>query len=356
MMRAASLADLLASTGEALGLTSVVDVAELVKPALRRAVFLLAPCSGPDLVRFVAEPLQPFGDTKEAVEDALKEMVTYGDILEMRRLESDPWDAPAYVLRPAPPSFVLRANDEAIILGVSGELTSALTAELESQVRVVGPVRILKSQIDNLAKHLKLLGLTQLTDSAWLRTPSLCSAQHHFDNWKRLLDSRARASQAIEGLELLDPTRSTTYYNGRWRAANSKDAGIYVARRSQQYGAKFWSLVEMEYGVPIRILDFQSDDEWQRPRDLAWRLQSAIDALLGHPQTVDVRHGPEEASLGFHAPIPSFAERRLAICGSKTVEPGTLFSFRIPNAKTHEAIAALKEDLWMQPTAKGDLE
>ena len=356
MIRAASLTDLMASTGEALGLTSVGDVAELVKPALRRAVFRLAPCSGPDLVRFVSEPLQPFGETKEVVEDALKEMVTYGDILEMRRLESDPWDAPAYVLRPAPPSFVLRSNDEAIILGVSGELTSALTAELEDQVRVVGPVRILKSQIDNLAMHLKLLGLTQLTENAWLRTPSSCSAQHHFDDWKRVLDSQARDSKSIDGLELLDPTTPTTYYKGRWRPTNAKDSGIYVARRSQQYGAKLWSLVEIEHGVPIKVLDFQSDDQWQRPRDLAWRLQSAIDALLGHPHTVDVRQGPEEASLGFHLPIPSFAERRLAICGSKTVEPGALFSFRIPNSKNHEAIAALQEDLWMQPITKGDIE
>lgn len=115
-MRCLSANDLLVATGEALGIAAASDVARLLKPALRRAAYVLAPAARADLVRFVVEPLAPFGDWRAATEAALDDLIVYGDILEMRRLSQEDWGAPAEVLRPAPPTFVRRANGDVMIL------------------------------------------------------------------------------------------------------------------------------------------------------------------------------------------------------------------------------------------------
>ena len=355
-MRVLTPSDLLAVCGASLGLQVGADVEAVLRPALRRAAYLLSPCSAADLIRFVSDPLAPFGDVREKVEQALDELIVYGDILEMRKHDSDTWDVPPYVLRPAPPAFVVRSPQEVIIVGVSGDLPSPLPSELASQVQAVGPVRLLRGiSDDHLADHLKLLGLAQLSERAWLRTPAVESPSEYLEKWHARLVAAAPFPSTVEGLELLDTQRPSAYYRGRWRTPLATDHGWYVARRTQAYGAKLWSLIEMEQGAARRVLDLIAEDGFDRSCDRAWRIQAAFDAHAGSPQCVSVEWVHAQINLDFQSPIPSFAERRLALVGVKTSASGTLFRFEIPEARVAAELAALHSTLWMQPLHKGKM-
>lgn len=346
-MRCLSANDLLVATGGALGIAAPGDVTEMLKPALRRAVYVLAPATRSDLVRFVIEPLAAFGELREATEAALDDLIVYGDILEMRRQSQEDWGVPAEVLRPAPPTFVRRANGDVMILGVAGDHSSALTPDLEAYLRDDGPVRRLDARGDTgLQGHLKLLGFAQLSEQAWLRTPQQELAATYFARWRESLDAAPVLSNAVDDLEILDSARDPRFYAGRWRAPDSKD-GVFIARRPQLYGARLWSLVEIEGGRPHRLIDLYADDDRQRPCDLAWRIQAALDSLHGTPQRLRARQSASTAWIDIFSPLPAFAERRLALVGKKIVGSKCLYSYEIPTDHLVAETSALGAMMWM---------
>lgn len=350
MMRALGHDEVLDLVGETLGLSNA-SATDLIKPALRRGLFLLAPCSRADLIQFVGVPLVHLGITRDDVEAKLDDLVVYGDALEMRKLSSDPWDAPPAVLRPAPPSFVKRADGALIILGVAGDHPSALTPELQERVVETGPVRLLRAGDDDaLPAHLKLLGLVPLSEQAWLRTPKVETAVAHRQSWIAQLEQVTETAGRIDDLEILDPERSIRFYTGRWRQPIPSTTGIFVARRPQQYGARLWSIAQFASGACHRLLDVYEDEERQRPCDIAWRLQAAIDSVAGHPQEVRVKSKAGMEKLDFFSPLPAFAERRLALVGTKQ-QPGTgcLFSFAVDPVHIDAELTALTTHLWMRP-------
>lgn len=339
--------DLLLALGEGLGvLTTSAAIDQMLKPALRRAAHILAPAARGDLVRFVADPLIVFGDQRAAVESALDEMIVYGDILAMRRQSLDSWGAPAEVLRPAPPTFVRRSNGEFIILGVAGDHPTALSQELDALLVDDDMVRRLPSQDEDLSAHLRLLGFAQLSEQAWLRTPPVESPAAHLARWQTKVDAVPAIDHSVEGLELLDGTRDPRFYRGRWTTPGTQN-GMFVARRPQLYGAPLWSLVRFEQGLARRLIDLYVDDDRQRPCDLAWRIQAALDAERGTPQRARVRRAAGTASIDLFSPLPAFAERRLALVAAKSAGTHCLYSFTLPTAHLAEEIGALRALLWM---------
>jgi hypothetical protein len=352
-MRIISTGELTALMAGSFGLPATATEKELVKPALRRGAFLLAPCSSADLLAFVVEPLTMLSDIRETTEEALAELIAYGDILEMRRLDSDPWDVPALTLRPAPPSFVMRGKNEAILVGISGELPSALTAEMAEQVTEEGPVRVLRSEIKNLESHLKLLGLSQLSENVWLRAPAAEMAGAFLSRWTDKLNAGPDLVGAVDGLEILDPAKSHRFYRGRWRQPVGSDTGTFVAKRGQVYGGKIWCLIRLQGGTPIKLLDIIADDDRQRACDIAWRIGAAIDASCGNPQMLVIRKVGMKSRLEFSGPIPSFAERHLALVGSKITGEGCLFAFEMDDARVEKEAIELQSLLWMKALREG---
>lgn len=346
-MRSLALSDLLRSIGDRLSVSEPDAVGRLLKPALRRAAHILAPAARGDLVRFVAEPLAVFGDQRDAVESALDEMLVYGDILAMRRQSLDNWGAPAEVLRPAPPTFVRRSNGEFIILGVAGDHPTALSQELDALLVDDGMVRRLVPQGEDLSAHLRLLGFAQLSEQAWLRTPPTESAAGLLARWQAKLDATPALDNAVDGLDLLDGARDPLYYRGRWTAPGSQ-SGMFVVRRPQLYGAPLWNLARLAQGRVRRLMDLYTDDDRQRPCDLAWRIQAAIDAERTTPQRVRVRRTAGTASIDLFSPLPAFAERRLALVATKDAGPHCLYSFTLPIGRLAEEIGALRTQLWME--------
>lgn len=347
MMRALTPDEAVDATAAALGAVAGYPQT-CIKPALRRAIYWLAPASNADIVRFVAEPLEPFGIERTAVEAALEELLAYGEAFEMHKLGTDPWDAPDIVIRPAPPSFVQRGDGSIMLLGIAGDQPTPLTPDLAAKVDEQGPVRRLVAPDDLvLAAHLRLLGLVQISEAVWLRTPTQESATAHVDRWVQRLAQQPREAAAIPNLEILDPARPVRFYSGRWRAPDARTTGIFLARRPRRYGADLWSIAEFSQGECHRLLDLRDDSDRQRSCDLGWRFQAARDALDGHPQKVRVRRGEDNAALDFFSPLPSFGDRRLALVGSKSREAGCLFSYTLPSQCVADETQALRDLLWM---------
>ena len=57
-----------------------------------------------------------------------------------------------------------------------------------------------------------------------------------------------------------------------------------MGRRPQEYGSPIWCFVEIENGVPQKLLDFPLPKSRWRGCDTAWHLQMAMDHVRGEPQ------------------------------------------------------------------------
>lgn len=224
---------------------------ELLAQAIRRAVQVLAPCPRHILIRTVVHSIVGLGltdiDLTDRVDEAVETLVVFGDILEMRLPSNDGWGLSAvHLLRPAPPSFVVRNNGTITVLGVAGD----------------------------------------------------------------------------------------------------------VARRPQRYGIDIWCLVELANGIPARFLDLASPGDRYRPCDVAWRIQAAMDARSSRPQQFRTHTIDDKAKLSFFAPLPSWAERRLSIVGTKAKGDRCLFSYEIPGSELAIECNFLRESLWMADTSE----
>lgn len=322
----------------------------LIRQALRRAAFVLAPCTRSDLAASVTSSMVQLltsDDLAVMVDDCIEDLIIFGDLLELRAADYDPWPGDRLVLRPAPPSFVARASGELILLGVAGDQIEPFADEMAYLVRHEGPVRVLKASEGGVsAADLRDLGLLELSERAWLRTPPSESAQAHVAVWRERL-AQVPVSGAVDGLQILDTSLAPTYYRGRWVEPVTKHSGQFVARRPQRFGADIWCLVSLEQGRPRRLLDLFADGDRERPCDIAWRLQAAMDVMAGKPQGVRLADDGVMVRLEFYSPLPGWAERRLSLVGKKAKVPGSLFGYEIPGARIPEELAALADTLWV---------
>ena len=349
MIQALALDELRSSIAQALGLECATSDAPLIRAALRRAIYPLAPTSRSSLLRNVSNPLKALGIDREAVEDCLDDLIAYGDIFEMKRFADDPWDTPAVVLRPAPPGFVCRSDGSVVLLGVAGDYQSALTPDFDELVDDAGPVRTLQPiEARNLREELSLLGLVQLNEATWLQLPASQSPSEFLEHFEQALDKLVPTAGGVAQLEILDPAKSVRFYKGRWTAPSKTTDGLRLARRPQDYGAPLWTIALFQLGLATKVYDLLEYDGRESPRDIAWRFQAALDAKLGRPQEITLRKSSSGAALDFYSPLPAFAERHLALVGIKTTGPGRLFSFELPPSKLEAEIGFLECFLWMR--------
>jgi hypothetical protein len=327
----------------------------LIGQALRRAAHILAPCPRHELERAVRQSFKGFAADAEQLTDrtadALDALLAYGDILEMQPPADDPWTISPLIVRPAPPAFVSRRAGSMIIIGVAGEEITPLSSEVNKRLAWHGVLRILVPEgPENLRPFLTELGLIELSETTWLRLPSSESAPQYRAAWTRRLANTEPVS-VVEGLQVLDIRRPPTFYFGRWVEPDSTLNGAHIGRRAQRYGAPLWCLVDLAAGVPRRFLDLALRRDRERPCDLAWRIQMAMDAYAGTPQRVRLRQVDHQVVLDFFSPLPSWAERRLAVVGERTAPHRSLLSFLIPRTEVDETIKFMKDYLWITPEA-----
>lgn len=323
----------------------------LIAQAFRRAAHILAPCPRHEVERAVLQSLTGLAADSEgpvsSTAEVLDSLIAYGDILEMRAPADDPWTISPLIVRPAPPAFVIRKNGSAIILGVAGDDISPLSGYLNERLACHGVLRTLTPDgAEDLRSFLAELGLIELSEKIWLHLPPMESTDRYRAAWAQRLSETAPVS-AIEGLLVLDTRKPPSFYTGRWVEPNSVPDGMHIGRRAQRYGAPLWGLVDLFDGAPRRFLDLASRIVRERPCDIAWRLQMAIDAEAGAPQQVRLRPSDHGQILDFFSPLPSWAERRLAVLGERTEPHRSLLSFLVPAVEVDESIEFLKDYLWI---------
>jgi hypothetical protein len=326
---------------------------ELLAQIIRRAAQVTAPCTKPELVGSVTQSFDGIvaidDEFTERIERITEDLIVFGDILEMRAAPNDSTLNPTgFILRPAPPSFVARRNGSLAILGIAGDYITPLTEELEQRVVVRGALRIMPAtEGEDTQTILRELGLLKLSEKVWLRLPGAEAAPTHIASWRRQVASEPAAA-ALDGVRILDTSRSPTFYNDRWCDPATKHTGLFIARRPQRYGAALWCVAEVETGVVRRFKDLSAPGDRLRPFDLAWRIQAAFDAVAGTPQRYRCSNrDTPTTTLRFYSPIPSWCERHLAIVGQKTKAEKCLFSFEIPTNAIGNELKLLHETLWM---------
>lgn len=315
--------------------------------SLRRAASFLCPASPRQIVDAVLETLAPVSEglERDTVVEALDALVMSGDLLELRQPDSR-----SRLLFLGPPSFVEKHPGEYLLLGIRPRAAALLGATaMDAEVIYDAHTRSVLLDADSGAASLLAAGLHCVTKKQWTKAPRIESPAEVIEKTRKRLGAE-RSVGVVTGLTIIGPAGSGRFYNGRWREPTDGDNGIFTGRRPQAYGAPIWCAVDLADGVPQAVLDLPVDSSAAPGWDEARRIQAALDADRGEPQAYRVRSGggPGGTFLDFFAPLPSWAERYLAISGWPASKgPKSLFTYCLPDAATDEAQQFLSSSLWM---------
>lgn len=315
--------------------------------SLRRAASFLCPASPRQIVDAVLEALTPLSEglDRDAVVDGLDALVTSGDLLELRQPDSR-----SRLLFLGPPSFVEKHPGEYLLLGIRPRAAALLGATaMDAEVIYDAHTRSVLLDADSGTASLLAAGLHCVTKKQWTKAPRIESPADVIEKTRARLGAE-RSVGVVTGLTIIGPAGSGQFYKGRWREPTDGDNGIFTGRRPQAYGAPIWCVVDLAGGVPQAVLDLPVDSTVAPGWDEARRIQAALDAVRGKPQVYRLRSGdrPGGTFLDFFAPLPSWAERYLAIGGWPAAKGRkSLFTYCLPDAAIDDAQQFLSSSLWM---------
>ena len=345
--------EVLASCRQTLGIPGDEDAEldDLMLGALtRRSAGVYCPCSRATLRTSLLECTQDlpnnYDSLHDAIDSAIEALIVSGDLLELNDVVTEDSEIPRTWVFAAPPSFVIRPSGSVFLFGIVPDQDTFLPSMLASRVRYRGFTRLLEPRPgDDFVSELQELGLQQLSDSAWLRSPRTEEPAALVDRYQRLLANQAQVAE-MPGLQVLDSARPVTYYRGRWTDPTNQD-GTFIARRPQEFGAPIWCIVELQNGIPFRFLDLPLPDTRWRACDSAWHLQMAIDQCRGAPQRYRRRTDGDAVGFDFFSPLPQWSQRRLMIFGWPVPREKSLFSYVIPAREADTEEMFLQQELWL---------
>lgn len=313
--------------------------------SLRRAASFLCPASPRQIVDAVLQALAPLSERleRDTVVAALDALVISGDLLELLQAGSR-----SRLLFLGPPSFVEKHPGEYLLLGIRPHAAALLGATMDEVIYDAHTRTVLLDPASGPASLLAA-GLHCVSKKQWTRAPRIESPAEVIEKTRKRL-SAERSVGMVTGLTIIGPADSGQFYKGRWREPSDADDGIFIGRRPQAYGAPIWCAVELANGVPQAVLDLPVDSTVAPGWDEARRIQAALDAARGAAHIYRVRRGtrPGGTFLDFFAPLPSWAERYLAISGWPAAKgPKSLFSYCVPDAAADDAQQFLSSSLWM---------
>ena len=353
MIARVAATEVLASCRRTLGIpddqeTGLDDV--MLAALTRRSAGVHCPCSRATLRASLVECTRGlpanYESIPDAIDDAIEALIVGGDLLELNDVVTEDSDLPQTWVFAAPPGFVIRPSGSAFLFGIVPDQDTFLPSTFASRVLQRGFTRLLEPcPGEDLADELKELGLQQLSDRAWLRSPSTEEPAAMINRYERLLADQPPVRE-IADLQILDSLLPVTYYRGRW-ADPTDHNGRFVARRPQEFGAPIWCLVELRRGDPVRLLDLPPARTRWRGCDLAWHLQMAIDQDRGAPQFYRRRVDGDTVRFDFFSPLPQWSQRRLMIFGRPVPSDRCLFSYLLPADQADAEEAFLQETLWL---------
>ena len=318
---------------------------------LRHTAGICCPCSAATLRAAVLESMQylsEHGELASKIDDAIEGLVVGGDLLELSQVTTDDPSVKGTWLFAAPPSFVMRPSGSIFLIGIVADRDTYLPSELMSRIHYDGYTRaIMPALNEGLPEELMALGLQKLSEENWLKLPKAQKAEELRDAIAGKLRTQQRSGD-IPDLQIIAPSRTVTYYRGRWLKPKRQN-GLFVARRPQEYGAPIWCAVELEDGQPRRLLDLPTPRTRWRGCDEAWRLQMAMDRANGTPQVYRARSAGEYVYLDFFSPLPLWAERRLMLIGRHEEPEKCLLSYRVRAKELEVEEDFLQKHLWLAP-------
>lgn len=321
---------------------------EVLAASIRRAASFLCPCPPRTIREEVEGAIRGLVDGEEAagtVQDALQQLILIGDLQD---LSVDEDGRSHRMLYATPPSFVIREGNRQVLLGVPSDGQIILSESYRDRIETYGAVRFFHGDPEDAKRILSSQGLGEVTSEQWLCTPNATSPSDYIADFDEALDQASSVSAEVAGIEILDPNESPRFYKGRWRKPKKQDGGRYVARRAQQFGADFWSFVEIEEGTVCRLIDLPLLPQSETPRDEAWRLQAAIDACCESPQVYRTRSDNGNTIVDVFSPLPGWAERQFRVVSeSKPGEEGALRSYWFEGEASSEK-QLLEKYLWME--------
>jgi len=328
----------------------VIDLlsTEALCASLRRTASFLCPASPRQIVDTVMNALAPLAEDldRDTVVEALDALLMSGDLLELRQ----PGER-TRLLFLGPPSFVEKQPGEYMLLGVRPR-NIALVDQVAEDVEVIhdGHTRSVLLDPTTGQETLIAAGLHRISKEQWTKAPRIEPAAQVLDHLREQFAAE-RAPGVVTGLTIIDPSRPMHFYKGRWNEPAEEHTGIFTGRRPQAYGAPIWCAIEMAGGVPQSVLDLPVNSSIAPGWDEARRIQAALDAERGTPQTFRRRRDGSPTGgtfLDFFAPLPTWAERYLAISGwSAPKGPKSLFTYCLPAGAIDDAEQFLSNSLWM---------
>lgn len=344
LVRAVDLVEALRETAAQLRLPPDPGSSSLLAESIRRTASVRCPSTPQAIIAAVHQVLDPLVPlTKEEVSEAFDAVVAAGDLVEAIDESGGQRRRLIYL---GAPRYVQRSSGDLLLIGVRPDGVPLVGEALIERVQVD---RHLRRLIDPTPEELELVtlyGLDQLSEDKWMRHKPPLPAAALINEYNELL-ARQGPSGEIPGLRILDPSRRPAYYRGRWRPPDPSDSGVYVARRSQGYGADLWCVVELRDGSHIRLLDLPALGR-DRGCDEAWHLQAALDAQQGSPQEVIVRRtGTGRIQLGLPAPPPRWLQRRWDLLGHPATVKSALFGYEFSPGDTRAELEFVKDHLWM---------
>lgn len=347
-----------------------LDAPEALAALLRRAAAFNAPCPPRTLRRAVLDPLrgvldlldQPDGERQlnQQLDELIDTLVAIGDFAERR--EEDPESGlPGPVLIDVERPAFAALGSYVLLFGVAPDDAPFVPYGIpRERVEHRGHLRrVPLTAIDNLPRRCEQHGLVKRTPEDVFGAPVPESAQEHVDIHDQLLDERGGAVGVdLEELLVLDGTANVMKYRDRWKPLSQLRGQVrytrVIARRRQAYGAAAWSYVQLNDGRPTRLVDLSEEGNF-RACDRAWRLQAALDAVVGSPQRYRVLPVSGGSAIGLYAPPPGWLQRRwdlgrVAEPAPRTV-PGALFAYSLDRSAVDTECQFLEKQLWLQRDA-----
>lgn len=334
------------ATSAALQVTPAPSYHLLSAASLRRAASLMCPTTSSALILAVKnalEPVSPIDD--DSLQETFDALVNLGDLVES---VEQPLGHRRGVIYLGQPRFIRRRSGEVILFGTRPDNLPLVGDALQDRVHETGYLRRIINPDSEVHTLLETYGLIEITETSWVESPEPVEATELVGAYVRGLDQQSQ-SGPIDGLRILDPKSSPSFYRGRWRPPAASDTGVFLARRSQGYGSDLWCFVELTAGEHRKLLDLPlSQILGVRGCDEAWRLQAAIDAVNGnHQQLIIQRTGRGRIQLGLPAPPPKWLQRRWDLLGEPVRIPSALFAYEFAAEDTRDEVEFACTHLWM---------
>lgn len=328
----------------------------LVAAVLRRIATSSSPCPRDTIVGTATEALAGLGDStdsKALVRDVLDRLIVIGDLLELGGTSTLPSVAADDWLYCAPPTF-LALEESILLLGIDGEDLATLPAPLRAQVQYRREQRVLRSDdVEAVREQLLDAGYCEISKAAWTRLPQAQPARKFLDAAVRRLQE-AGGQGELAGLKVVGAANNSNNYTSRWTVPDGR-SGHFVGRRPQAFGSALWVFVELDRGRPVRFLDLPWRGGKFRGCDHGWRIQSALDAVSGNPQSYRIAYlDIGVARYELFSPLPLWAERQLRIHGEKVASRGSLFAYDLEQQTDHGIDDLLQSYMWFQQISPGE--